>query len=71
MSSAEWDYWYQGLPARGNLVGTDGRVSVKEGWMRRGGSYQTRLDKIAVWNTVMPNFDYTLQKWHRLLRRSL
>lgn len=70
MSQEEWDYWYDGKPASVDLLGTDGKISVKKGSSRRGGSYQNRFEHIAVWNTVMPNFDYTLKKWNKLVRRA-
>ena len=69
MSPAEWNYWYEGKAAQKDLFGTDGRVSVKKGTIRRGGSYQQRFENIAVWNTVMPEFDYTLKKWQKLILR--
>ncbi len=68
MDKAEWDYWYGGLPAAHDLRGANGEISVKAGHLRRGGSYQNRFEHVAVWNTVMSNFDYTLKKWNRLLR---
>lgn len=67
MSKAEWDYWYDGKPARTNLKGTDGKVSVKAGEIRNGGSYIKRFSHIAVWNTVMDNYDYELDKWYEFL----
>ncbi len=68
MTASEWDYWYGGLPAEKPLHGTDGNLSVMTGAVRRGGSYMNRFENIAVWNTVMPNFDYTLKQWNRLIR---
>lgn len=67
MTPQEWDYWYDGKVAATDLRGTDGRVSVKKGSIRRGGSYIRRFENIAVWNTVMPNYDYTLQKWNEFV----
>ena len=67
MSSAEWDYWYKGMPAATNLTGTDGKISVKAGTVRDGGSYHKRFSNIAVWNTVMDNYDYSLDKWYAFL----
>lgn len=63
----EWDYWYEGKEATADLKGTDGKISVKAGDIRTGGAYTTRLSNIAVWNTVMPNYDYSLQKWYEFL----
>lgn len=67
MTPQEWDYWYDGKVAQTDLRGTDGKVSVKKGEMRRGGSYTRRYENIAVWNTVMSNYDYTLNKWNEFV----
>jgi len=67
LSQAEWDYWYQGKPAAEDLQGTDGNIAVSKGSVRNGGNYQKRLSHIAVWNTVMPTYDYSLQKWHQFI----
>lgn len=64
LSEAEWNYWYQGKPASEALRGTDGKVSVKLGELRTGGSYEKRFSNVAVWNTVMPTYEYSLQKWY-------
>lgn len=67
LSAAEYGYWYDGKPAAEDLSGTDGKVSVKQGTIRTGGSYQKRLENVAVWNTVMPTYEYSLQKWYEFL----
>ena len=67
LSKAEWDYWYQGKAAIMDLKGTDGKISVRKGEKRRGGSYEKRLSNVAVWNTVMPNYEYSLQKWYEFI----
>lgn len=67
MTQAEWDYWYQGKPASETLQGTDGKNSVKPGTLRNGGSYQERFENIAVWNTVIPNYEYSLRKWNEFI----
>lgn len=67
MTKPEWDYWYDGKAASMALTGTDGRVSVNAGERRDGGSYVKRFSNIAVWNTVMDNYDYSLDRWFELL----
>lgn len=67
MSKPEWDFWYEGKEATIDLKGTDDRVSVLAGNFRDGGSYQKRFSNVAVWNTVMQNYDYSLDKWYELL----
>lgn len=67
LTKNEWDYWYGGQEARENLRGTDGKISVKVGDVRTGGSYENRLSNVAVWNTVMPTYDYSLHKWYEFI----
>ena len=67
MSASEWDYWYEGKPAAEPLKGTDGKISVQPGEVRSGGSYTRRFENIAVWNTVMDNYEYSLKKWKQFV----
>jgi len=67
LQQEEWDYWYEGKPARIDLKGTDGKTSVTKGSIRTGGSYEERFSNVAVWNTVMPSYDYSLQKWYEFV----
>ncbi|QND66287.1 extracellular solute-binding protein [Mesorhizobium loti] len=63
MTPAEWDYWYQGLPAANDLPGPDGLLRVKAGAVRSGGSYWQRANSIAVWNTTMDEHNYLVRRW--------
>lgn len=67
LSPNEWDYWYQGKATSSPLKGTDGNISVAKGNIRRGGSYVERLSNIAVWNSVMPTYAYSLEKWYEFI----
>ncbi len=67
LSSAEWDYWYAGKPAATDLKNTQGEIAVRTGQRRNGGSYEQRFRNIAVWNTVMPTYEYSLQRWAEFL----
>ncbi|MBU2970896.1 extracellular solute-binding protein [Pseudoalteromonas sp. C2R02] len=67
LNKDEWDYWYQGKPAKENLKGTDGNISVRHGEIRTGGSYEKRFSNVAVWNSVMPTYDYSLQRWYEFI----
>ena len=67
LSTAEWDYWYRGKAAAEPLLGTDGKISVKAGETRSGGSYTQRFNNVAVWNTVMPTYEFSLQKWYEFI----
>ncbi|EXJ16789.1 ABC transporter substrate-binding protein [Imhoffiella purpurea] len=67
LSTAEWDYWYEGGIAATDLPGPDGAISVRAGSQRNGGSYWERFGHIAVWNTVMNTYEYSLPRWYELL----
>lgn len=67
LAADEWGYWYDGKVATRDLKGTDGKISVAKGSLRNGGSYMKRFSNIAIWNTVMDNYDYSLDKWYEFL----
>ena len=67
LSVAEWDYWYEGKPAAEDLRGPEGNISVRKGSVRNGGSYWKRFGNVAVWNTVMDTYEYSLPRWHEFL----
>lgn len=70
MTAAEWDYWYEGLPAREDLPGPHGTVCVRRGAARSGGSYWQRANCIAVWNTTMDEHNYLVRRWMQLVGRA-
>jgi putative spermidine/putrescine transport system substrate-binding protein len=67
LTSDEWDYWYQGLPAAGALPGPDGTATIAQGEVRSGGSYLQRASSIAVWNTTMDEHNYLTRRWAELV----
>ncbi len=67
LSPAEWDYWYGGQPAAEDMLAPDGGVVAQAGEVRDGGSYETRMSNIAVWNSVMDEHQYLVSKWNEFL----
>lgn len=67
LTANEWDYWYDGKPTNIALRGTDGRISVAAGDIRTGGSYVNRFSHVRVWNSVMDNYEYSLDRWYEFL----
>jgi len=67
LTANEWDYWYDGKPTSIPLKGTDGKISVPAGDLRTGGSYVNRFSHVAIWNTVMENYEYSLERWYEFL----
>lgn len=67
LSNAEWDYWYLGKPASEDLVNTNEDTVAQRGQIRDGGSYEKRFSNVAVWNSVMPTYEYSLSRWNEFL----
>ncbi len=68
LTPAEWAYWYDGREAAEDLVGVDGvTVVVHKGEKRPGGSYAERARRIAVWNTVMDEYNSASRLWARFV----
>lgn len=63
LTAAEWNYWYEGLPATEDLRGSHGAIVVRQGERRKGGSIQERVAKVAAWSTIMPEHNYLARRW--------
>ena len=67
LSAAEWDYWYEGAPAREDLPDPFGETCVQAGETRDGGSYLERMSRVRVWNTIMDDHNYLARRWSEFL----
>lgn len=68
LSAAEWNFWYAGKPASEDLPGIDGEPLVRAGEIREGGSYESRMNHIGVWNAVMDEHNYLVRRWTDFLK---
>lgn len=68
LSTAEWDFWYEGKPAAEALPDAHGKPLITKGERRDGGSYLQRMSHIGVWNSVMDEHNYLVRRWHDFLR---
>ena len=67
LTEGEWDYWYGGKPATSDIIDPFGRVVEKAGRVRDGGSFETRMGNIAVWNAVMDEDRYLVRRWNEFI----
>ena len=67
MSDEEWKYWYAGKPAEEDLKDPQGRIIIRKGTSREGGSLQDRISNIVVWNTLMDEQNYLVRRWNEFL----
>ena len=64
MTPNEYGYWYLGKPATDVIKDPYGHPIAKAGEVRDGGSFIERFTNIAVWNTVMDENQYMIQRWN-------
>lgn len=67
MTADEWDYWYEGKPARTDIVDPYGKLMDKKGSVRDGGSFLERMSHVACWNSVMREQTYLVSKWNEFI----
>jgi putative spermidine/putrescine transport system substrate-binding protein len=67
MSKDEWGYWFEGKPAKGDIVNPQGKVMEKAGAVRDGGSFYERMGNVACWNAVMDENKYMVRKWNEFI----
>ncbi len=67
MSPDEWDYWFEGKPAKTDIKDPYGNVMEKAGKTRDGGSFWERMGNVACWNTLMKEDVYLVKRWNEFL----
>ncbi len=68
LSDGEWAYWYDGAPAPEKLSCPTGERAISSGSTRAGGSYVSRMSRIAVWNSVMDEHNYLVRRWTEFMQ---
>jgi putative spermidine/putrescine transport system substrate-binding protein len=67
LTPEEWDYWYEGKPARSEIKDPYGHHMENAGHVRDGGSLWERMGRIACWNTVMDESRHMVRKWNEFV----
>jgi putative spermidine/putrescine transport system substrate-binding protein len=67
LSPEEWDYWYEGKPAKIDIKDPYGNLMEKAGNTRDGGSFWDRMGKVACWNTLMDENRYMVRRWNEFV----
>ena len=67
MSADEWDYWFEGKPAAGDILSPTGDKLAGAGDLRDGGAFVDRMGKVACWNSVMDENQYMVRKWNEFI----
>ena len=64
LTANEWDYWYEGKPAKETILDPYGVAMEKAGAKRDGGSFLERVTNISCWNTLMDESVYMNKRWN-------
>ena len=67
LEPAEWDYWYEGMPAATVLPDPFGQPAIPAGHVREGGPYAQHMGRVRVWNTFMDEHTYLVRRWREVL----
>ncbi|MCZ6873650.1 MAG: extracellular solute-binding protein [bacterium] len=67
LTADEWDYWYDGKPAKSEIKDPYGNHMENAGHVRDGGAFWERMGKIACWNTVMDENRHMIRKWNEFV----
>ncbi|MBE9182162.1 extracellular solute-binding protein [Oculatella sp. LEGE 06141] len=67
MSQAEWDFWYEGKAASEDMIDPFGKKLESKDAVRDGGSFEQRMSDVVVWNSVMDEQPYLVQKWNEFV----
>lgn len=67
LSTAEWDYWYDGKPAPTPILSPRETVFDNAGATRTGGSMENRVRRISCWNSFMREHRHLRREWQRFL----
>ncbi|MFV0408540.1 MAG: PotD/PotF family extracellular solute-binding protein [Paracoccus sp. (in: a-proteobacteria)] len=67
LDRAEWDYWYEGLPAARDLCDVTGQRAIRAGEVRSGGSRTARAKHVAIWNSTMDEHNYLVRRWNEMV----
>ena len=67
LTEEEWAFWYGGKPAAVPIKNPSGQTIYEQGSIREGGSYDQRMARVAVWDTVMDEHNYLVRRWENAL----
>ena len=67
LTEDEWNYWYEGQVAQGDILDPYGNLMESAGNARDGGAFWERMGNIACWNTVMDENRYMVRKWNEFI----
>ena len=67
LEEKEWNFWYAGEAAASDLVDPFGQMCVRSGDIRDGGSYESRMSHVRVWNSFMDEQNYLVRRWREFL----
>lgn len=67
LTDNEWRYWYLGEEAREDMFNNSQELAAVSGSFRSGGRMEDKADRIAVWNSVIDEYNFATRSWNRFV----
>lgn len=68
LADHEWRYWYQGEVAEQDVFNNSNQLAAPAGARRPGGPMTGKAERIAVWNSVIDEYNFATRAWKRFVR---
>lgn len=67
LSDHEWRYWYLGDAADQDIFNNSNELAAFAGARRSGGPMEEKARRIAVWNSVMDEYNLATRRWNKFI----
>ncbi len=67
LADHEWRYWYLGDAAEQDVFNNSNQLAAPAGARRSGGPMVEKAERIAVWNSVIDEYNFATRGWKRFI----
>lgn len=67
LTENEWRYWYLGEEAQSDVFNNSNELAARAGSRRVGGRMEDKAKRIAVWNSVIDEYNFVTRAWDKFI----
>lgn len=67
LTEDEWRYWYLGDAAESDIFNNSNELAARAGARRSGGRMEDKAERIAVWNSVIDEYNFATRAWNKFI----
>ncbi len=67
LTTDEWGYWYLGEVAKCDIFNNSHELAAPAGARRSGGRMEDKAERIAVWNSVIDEYNFATRAWNKFI----